>query len=147
MGEAAGVVNHDGVASDEVFRSAMSASSKGIQQLAGAVRAVIYDVYPAVVEVVWPKQRSVGWGIGPKKFTEQFAYLMPFKAHVTLGFYHGGDLPDPTGLLPPSGGKQVSGTLRMRSLRVRSLDEVGKPALRSLINAAVRHQRTLISAS
>ncbi|MDQ4037969.1 MAG: DUF1801 domain-containing protein [Actinomycetota bacterium] len=143
MARAAGVVNRDGVENDEVFRAVMSASPEEIQQLASAVRAVIYDVYPAAVEVVWRKQRSVGWGIGPKKFTEQFAYLMPFKGHVTVGFYHGADLPDPAGLLPVSRGKQVSGTLAMRSLKLTHPDDVEQPALRTLIEEAARHQATL----
>ena len=146
MAKAAGIVNRDGPANNGVFTDAMSASAEDIARLAAAVRDLIFDVVPLAVEVVWPKQRSVGWGIGPKKFTEQFAYLMPFKGHVTLGFYHGGELPDPAGLLPGSGGKQVSGTLAMRSLRVTSLDDVAAPALRSLIDAAVQHQRSLVSA-
>ncbi len=147
MAQAAGLVNREGRDHDEAFTHAMAASAEEIQQLACAVRDLIFDVLPATVEVVWPQQGSVGWGIGPKKFTEQFAYLMPFKGHVTLGFYHGGELPDPDSLLPDSGGKQVSGTLAMRSLKVRSLDEVGQPALRSLIEAAVRHQQKLMPAS
>ena len=88
--------------------------------------------------MVWSRQRSVGWGTGPKKFTEQFAYLMPFKGHVTLGFYRGGELPDPEGLLPTSGGKQASGTLSMRSVKISRPDQVGRPALRALIEAATR---------
>ncbi len=147
MAAAAGIVNRDGPHDDTAFGATIADSADEIQQLATAVRALIYDVYPAAVEVVWPKQGSTGWGIGPKKFTEQFAYLMPFKGHVTLGFYHGGELPDPAGLMPDSGGKQVSGTLAMRSLKVRSLDEVGQPALRSLIDAAVGHQKALVSGS
>lgn len=147
MAQTAGIVNRDGLTNDQTFRDAMSASAEEIQQLAAGVRSLIFDIFPATIEVVWLKQRSVGWGIGPKKFTEQFAYLMPFKGHVTLGFYHGGELPDPAGLLPDSGGKQVSGTLAMRSLKVRSLDEVGQPALRSLIDAAVGHQKALVSGS
>jgi hypothetical protein len=62
---------------------------------------------------------------------------MPFKNHVTLGFYRGGELPDPEGLLPTSGGRQVGGTLSMRSLKIRTLDEVRRPALRDLIAAAI----------
>jgi hypothetical protein len=82
-----------------------------VRDLALAVRRLVYDVLPQTVEVIWPKQGSVGWGTGPKKFTEQFAYLMPFKQHVTLGFYYGGELPDPAGLLPTAGRRQVSGRL------------------------------------
>ena len=75
-------------------------------------------------------------GYRPKKFTEQFAYLMPFKRHVTLGFYHGGELPDPHGLLPETGSMQAGGTLTMRSLRITSREQLRDPALRKLIEAA-----------
>ena len=108
--------------------------------LAREVRRLVYDAFPAAVEVVWPKQRSVGWGTGPKKFTEQFAYLMPYKSHVTLGFYRGGELPDPSGLLPAAGGQQVGGTLSMRSVRISRLEDVSQPALRALIESAVRER-------
>lgn len=134
-----GIVNRGGSSNDMAFREAMSSSAAEVQELAYAVRRLVFDVLPQTVEVVWPKQRSVGWGTGPKKFTEQFAYLMPFKRHVTLGFYRGGELPDPTGLLPTSGGNQVSGTLSMRSLKIASLDDVARPALRALVEAATRH--------
>ena len=61
---------------------------------------------------------------------------MPFQRHVTLGFYHGGELPDPHGLLPEAGGRQVAGTLTMRSLRISSPEQIRDPALRTLIEAA-----------
>jgi len=147
MAKAAGIVNRDGPANNGVFTDAMSTSAEDIAQLAAAVRDLIFDVVPLAVEVVWPKQRSVGWGNGPKKFTEQFAYLMPFKGHVTLGFYHGGELPDPAGLLPVKGGNQVSGTLSMRSLRIAGTDDLAKPSLRELIEAAARHQVELTADS
>lgn len=139
MDTPAGIVNRGGSSNDVAFREALSSSAAEVQELAYAVRRLVFDVLPQTVEVVWPKQRSVGWGTGPKKFTEQFAYLMPFKRHVTLGFYRGGELPDPTGLLPTSGGNQVSGTLSMRSLKIASLDDVARPALRALVETATRH--------
>lgn len=136
MAESAGVINRDGRGNDAEFAALIAASPPAVQDLANAVRDLVYDVLPGTVEVVWPRQRSVGWGIGPKKFTEQFAYLMPFKGHVTLGFYRGGELPDPEGLLPTSGGSQVSGKLSMRSIKISHPDEVERPALRALIEAA-----------
>ena len=72
--------------------------------------------------------------------SEQFAYLMPFERHVTLGFYHGGDLPDPAGLLPATGGRQVSGELAMRSTRITRPEQIGEPALRELIQPPVTDQ-------
>ena len=138
MATPAGIVNRSGRANDAAFTEAMSASSAEVQRLAHAVRDLVFDVAPATVEVVWPKQRSVGWGIGPKKFSEQFAYLMPFTRHVTLGFYQGGDVPDPEGVLPTAGRRQASGTLSMRSTKITQLDDVARPALRALIDAAAQ---------
>lgn len=65
---------------------------------------------------------------------------MPSRRHVTLGFYHGGELPDPEGLLPATGGTQVAGTLSMRSTKLRHPDDATRPALRGLIEAAVQFQ-------
>jgi hypothetical protein len=138
MAEGAGVVNRDGRGNDADFESIIASSSEQVRELARAVRALVYDVLPETVEVVWKKQGSVGWGTGPKKYTEQFAYLMPFKNHVTLGFYRGGELPDPEGLLPTTGGRQVSGSLSMRSLKITALEDIRRPALRELIEVSTR---------
>ncbi|MEV0283141.1 DUF1801 domain-containing protein [Kribbella sp. NPDC050820] len=138
MAEAAGVVNQEGRDNDADFESVIAESGDHVQSLARAVRDLVYDVLPGTVEVVWKKQGSVGWGVGPKKYTEQFAYLMPFKNHVTLGFYRGGELPDPDGLLPTAGGRQVGGTLSMRSLKLTTLEEVRRPAVRELIAVSTR---------
>jgi hypothetical protein len=138
MAKAAGVVNEQGLANDAAFASILDGSTPEVRALATAVRDLVYDVLPRTVEVVWARQGSVGWGTGPKKFTEQFAYLMPFKRHVTLGFYHGGELPDPDDLLPDEAGRQVGGSLSMRSLKIASLDDVRRPALRALIEASTR---------
>jgi Domain of unknown function (DU1801) len=138
MSEPAGVVNDRGQANDAAFLDLIASSSPEVREVARAVRDLVYDVLPETVEVVWARQKSVGWGTGPKKFTEQFAYLMPFRHHVTLGFYRGGELPDPSRLLPPTGGRQVSGTLSMRSLKLTSPDDVRRPELRRLIEASTR---------
>ena len=136
MAEPAGRLNDRGRENDTAFAEIIAGSSPAIQDLARAVRDLIYDVLPQTIEVVWPRQGSVGWGTGAKKFTEQFAYLMPFQRHVTLGFYHGGELPDPNGLLPETGGRQAGGRLTMRSLRITSREQLRDPALRKLIEAA-----------
>jgi hypothetical protein len=140
MTEAAAVVNRAGSADRVAFDSVVENSSDAIRQLSLAVRDLVYDVYPATVEIVWPKQGSVGWGIGPKKFSEQFCYFMPFARHVTLGFYYGGELPDPDGLLG-EGGRQVSGKLSMRSIKIADLDDIQRPEVRALVEAAVSHLR------
>jgi hypothetical protein len=140
MSEPAGIINRYGPKDDNAFRQIVGRAPPEVQELAHAVRSLVYDVLPQTVEVVWPKQGSVGWGTGPKKFSEQFAYLMPFKQHVTLGFYYGGELADPAGLLPTAGGRQASGRLAMRSMKLTTLEQVRQPALRALLHDAVRHK-------
>jgi hypothetical protein len=137
MAERAGLVNAVGRENDAAFRQVLQRCSTEIAALALGVRNLVYDVLPSTVEVVWPTQGSVGWGIGPKKFSEQFAYFMPYARHVTLGFYHGGDLPDPQRVLPESGGEQGGGTLSMRSMKITTGEQIVQPALRALIEAAV----------
>lgn len=83
--DSAGIVNRSGPADDKAFSEIVSGVPGEIRAVAHAVRALVYDVLPQTVEVVWPRQGSVGWGTGPKKFSEQFAYLMPFKKHVAPG--------------------------------------------------------------
>jgi hypothetical protein len=129
----AGVVNDRGRDDDAAFNSMLGASSQRVRELAGAVRDLVYDVLPETVEVVWPHQRTVGFGTGPKKMSEHFAYLLPYDDHVTFGFYYGAELPDPAGLLTGSG-------KLMRSTRIASLEDVTRPALRDLVRASTRHR-------
>ncbi|MGI8928449.1 MAG: DUF1801 domain-containing protein [Candidatus Limnocylindrales bacterium] len=135
---AAAIINRAGRVDHAAFDSILAQSSDEIRQLGHTVRDLVFEVLPQTVEVVWPKQGSVGWGIGPKKFSEQFAYFLPFKQHITLGFYYGGELPDPAGLLG-GGGRQVAGKLSMRSLKIADMDAVRAPELRELLEAAVRY--------
>lgn len=122
------------------FEEILADSPEPVRQVATAVRALVHEVCPGAVEVVWPRQRSVGWGLGPRKMTEQFAYLMPHARHVTLGFYYGGELDDPAGLLR-GGGRQAGGRMSMRSLRLTDVEEVANPELRDLAEAAVEQLR------
>jgi hypothetical protein len=55
-----------------------------MQQLAREVRALIFDVLPQTVEVVWTQQKTVGYGTGPKKMTEHFSWIAPAKKHIVL---------------------------------------------------------------
>jgi hypothetical protein len=52
-----------------------------VVELATAARALIRDVDPAVVEVFWPRQGTIGFGVGPKKFAEHYAYLALHPRH------------------------------------------------------------------
>jgi len=58
-----------------------------------------------------------------------FAYVNVFKAHANVGFFHGADLPDPTGALEGSG-------KRMRHVKLKADADVDAAALDALIRAA-----------
>lgn len=58
-----------------------------------------------------------------------FGYVNVFKAHVNVGFFHGADLKDPSGLLEGSG-------KRMRHVKVRPGTDLDFKALTALIDAA-----------
>src|SRR5688572_19774407 len=103
-----------------------------IQEIARDLRTLIYEVLRQTVEVVWKQQRIAGYGTGPKKMTEHFAYIAPQKKHVNLGFYYGSELPDPERLLEGTGAL-------MRHIKIRSLDEARKPAVRALLEIAKGH--------
>ena len=108
------------------FDEAIASSSAHVQEIARRLRQLIVDLYPDVVEVPWPKQRIIGYGVGPKKMSEHFCYIGAHKQHVNLGFYRGADLPEPEGLLEGTG--KV-----LRHVKVRELDEVEQPSLRQLV--------------
>jgi hypothetical protein len=60
-----------------------------------------------------------------------FAYIGSFKAHVSVGFFHGASLPDPSGLLLGAGKS-------MRHVKLKSDQAVNETALAALIEAAHR---------
>lgn len=95
-------------------------------------RELIRSVHPEVVEVGWPVQKTAGFGVGPKKMSEQYIYFVGYPKHLVLGFYYGADLDDPHGLLTGSG-------KAMRSTRITSLADLRKPGLRELIERARHH--------
>jgi hypothetical protein len=118
---------------DSAFAEMVSSWPTPVASLARQARALIFDVLPPTVEVVWPRQGTAGYGTGPKKMTEQFTWLAAASTHLVFGFYYGAELPDPDGLLSGSG-------KLMRHVKVRTSDELAAPALRALLERATRHR-------
>jgi len=104
-----------------------------VQELARGARALIFDVLPQTVEVVWTRQRIAGYGTGPKKMTEHFSYISPHNKHINFGFYYDSELPDPSGLLEGTGDL-------MRHVKIKSADDLKNPALRALLEVAITHR-------
>lgn len=111
------------------FEDVVSEASPEIREIAYAARALLADIMPGITEVPWGQQKTVGYGVGPKKMSEHFCYLAPKKNHLNLGFMYGAELPDPEGLLEGTG-------KLLRHIKVQSLTDLEQPALRKLIEAA-----------
>lgn len=100
-----------------------------VEELARGAKSLILDVMPGVVEVAWPRQKIVGYGVGPKKMSEHFCYIAVLKERINLGFYYGADLLDPAKLLEGTGKS-------LRHVKISELDQLADPDLRQLVEAA-----------
>jgi hypothetical protein len=102
--------------------------SPEVSALVVAADEVIRRTDPAVVRIVWPHQKTVGYGVGPKKMSEHYAYLAVHPKHVNLGCNYGARLDD-GGLLEGTG-------QNMRKTTVRTTDDLADPRLVPLLRRA-----------
>jgi hypothetical protein len=117
---------------NEGFEEIVSQADPKVAALARRAQALIEEVMPDVVKVAWPTQAIIGYGVGPKKMSEQFCYIAVLNARINLGFYYGADLPDPKNLLEGAG-------QAMRHIKISEPQQLENPAVRNLIQAASQH--------
>ena len=106
-----------------------------IAAIAHQLRNLIAEVYPDVVEIPKPAEQHIAYATGRNKASQIFAYICPLPQYVRLGFYYGGSLPDPEGILAGSG-------KRLRHVKLYTPAEATRPAIRALIAAAVQERQT-----
>lgn len=120
-------------AQEKEFKQIIGKFNPVVQEIATALRALIFDVLAETVEVPWEVQKIIGYGTGPKKMTEHFCWIQPNKAHVNLGFNYGAELPDPDSLLEGTG-------KLFRHIKMRSVADVKRSAVRKLLEKAWKHR-------
>ena len=98
------------------------------------LREIILTIHSEAVEVVRLGDRAATYGLGPKKMSEGYVYILPYSAWVNLGFYKGADLPDPEGLLEGTGKK-------LRHVKIRSVEDAENPQLIPLIKSALKERK------
>jgi hypothetical protein len=98
---------------------------------------LILEIHPDVVIVPRLGEKSISYGIGPKKNSEAYCYLIAYKSHVNLGFFHGSRL-DADDIL------EGSGPL-MRHLKIASVGDLDKPKVKRLIKAALKDRKTTLA--
>jgi hypothetical protein len=118
---------------DDGFEEILARFDPEVSDLAMGARSLIEAVYPEVVEVPWPRQNVVGYGVGPKKMSEHFCYVAFHKDHINLGFNQGVELPDPTALLEGPGKS-------LRHTKITTPQDLEQPALRTLLETAAAHR-------
>ncbi|HEY0744387.1 MAG TPA: DUF1801 domain-containing protein [Chryseosolibacter sp.] len=108
----------------------MQAQSPAIQKLMVGARKLIFDIYPETVEVPWVTQKTIGFGIGPKKMSEHFCWIGCYKNHIVLGFNYGSLLTD--------SGKILEGTGKLfRHYKIKEANQLKNASLKDLISEAV----------
>ena len=63
-----------------------------------------------------------------------YAYIMPFRSWVNLGFFQGVSLMDPQGLLEGTGA-------RLRHIKLRTVDDTEQPGVRALVEEAYAERK------
>ena len=116
------------------FDDLLEITEESLRPVVTALREVIVEVDPNTCEVVRLGDRAATYGVGPRKMLDGYAYILPHKRWVNLGFYQGVDLADPEGLLEGTGAK-------MRHVKIRSLDDANRSAVRALVRGALERRR------
>jgi hypothetical protein len=94
-----------------------------LAKIAEKLRKLVKRTVAGAMESVNP------WRIPTFESNGPMCFFMVGKNHVTFGFLRGTSLPDPAGLLEGTG-------KNLRHVKLKTADDVGKPALRKLIAAA-----------
>lgn len=121
------------------FDELLEIAAPQIRPIAVRLREIVLEVDPDAVEVVRLGDRAATYGVGPKKMSEGYAYILPHKNWVNLGFYKGADLPDPAGLMEGTGKK-------LRHVKVRAVEDAERPEIRALLKEALAERTAALGA-
>lgn len=105
----------------------LAACAEPVRPLARAVFEELRRVFPSAVMTA--DADGIGFGTGPG-YKHLVFTLLPYRKHVTIGFAHGTELPDPAGLLEGSGKVH-------RHVKIRTVEDLGRPGMAELFAAAV----------
>jgi hypothetical protein len=122
-------------AAQGTFDELLAGVEPNLTAIARRLRAMIRAVDVSTVETVRLGDNAATYGIGPKKMTDGYAYIMPMRGYINLGFYQGAMLADPKRLLEGTG-------KGLRHVKVRTLAEADRPPVRALVAAALARRRS-----
>lgn len=105
-----------------------------LRPIMARLREIIFELHPDAYEVVRLGDRAATYGVGPRKVIDGYAYVLPYRGWVNLGFFRGASLADAQGLLEGTGAK-------MRHVKMRSVSDAERPEVRGLLRAALGERR------
>jgi hypothetical protein len=110
---------------EDVFKDA----NKKVKEIAIYLDQQIKAFDTNVVIVPRAGEKSVAYGVGPKKMSQAYCYVMPQRDYLNLGFYHGTSLYDPDTLLEGTGNK-------LRHVKLGSIESAKHSNVMNLIRLA-----------
>ncbi|MDE0101166.1 MAG: DUF1801 domain-containing protein [Bryobacterales bacterium] len=119
------------------FDNLMELASGPMRPIMARLRSIILETDPDAREVVRLGDRAATYGLGPRKMIDGYAYVMPHRAWVILGFFRGATLDDRQRLLEGTGKK-------MRHVKVRSVRDAERDGIRELIDGAIAERRAAL---
>ena len=122
-------------AAQGTFDELLAGVAPSLAAIARRLRAIIRAVDASTVETVRLGDNAATYGVGPKKMTDGYAYIMPMRGYINLGFYQGAVLADPARLLEGTG-------KGLRHVKIRSLAEANRPPVRALVATALVRRRS-----
>jgi hypothetical protein len=117
----------------EVFAKASPVSLPLIK----AAHKFLIELAPDAVVVPRLGEKSIAYGIGVKKMSEAYCYLIPFKDYVNFGFFHGTEI-DSEKILEGTGAK-------IRHIKIRTLEDLKNPKLKKLVLRAIKDRRAALA--
>ena len=111
------------------FNDLLELATPALRPIMLGLRDMVFEIDPKVCEVVRLGDRAATYGVGPKKMSQGYCYIMPHKNWINLGFFQGAHLLDSAALLEGSG-------KNMRHVKIHTLDEVGRIEVATLVRAA-----------
>ncbi len=109
-----------------------------VREVFHALRAVVREVMPDAVEQLDLPDRVLAFGFGPPggvRLRGLAVGLIPHAAHVNVQLADGALLPDAAGIVEGTG-------KRIRHVKCRTLDDVARPGLRTMLEDQASRRRT-----
>jgi hypothetical protein len=122
-------------AAQGTFGELLGGIEPDLAAIARRLRTIIRSVDASTVETVRLGDNAATYGVGPKKMTDGYVYIMPMRGYINLGFYQGAVLADPERLLEGTG-------KGLRHVKIRSLAQANRSPVRALVATALARRRS-----